>query len=189
MTENALDLEALEKLCEEATPGPWVFNGYSALIAAEKVVAEEAFWDERIPDSHTYEAHVGETCPACGDRPALLPDGTRHGTYWGCAKAGEAIDADSTVATVRPSYGDTATGQRIHDAEFIAAARSALPTLIARVRELEAAQTWEYGWRVSDQPPHDYVNQDTGQPGPAWSRVRRRSAGPWEPVGGKNANE
>jgi hypothetical protein len=42
----------------------------------------------------------------------------------------ETPDGEAQVASVAPSYGDTATGQRVVDAEFIAAARSDVPYLL-----------------------------------------------------------
>lgn len=144
MTESALDLEALSALVEKASPGPWFYDSYSTVFSSPKVQATEDFWtDERLGDGHTYDHRAGQICPACGERPAIhgdnaLPEfrGKRFGTYWDCARSEEAMDAESAVAHVNASYGDTATGQRIADAQFIAAARNVIPELIAEIIRL-----------------------------------------------------
>lgn len=144
MTESALDLEALLALVEKASPAPWFYDSYSTVFSAPKVQVTEDFWtDERLSDGHTYDHRAGQVCPACGERPAYYGEtsrpelrGQRFGTYWDCARSEEAMDAESAVAHVNASYGDTATGQRIADAQFIAAARSAMPKLIAEIIRL-----------------------------------------------------
>lgn len=67
---------------------------------------------------------------------------------------------DPDVCYVTPSYGDTATGQRVADAEFIAAARTLVPALLSEIATMrpvvEAAITaaddhWRYEgllWRA-----------------------------------------
>lgn len=82
-------LAELEKLCAQATPGPWVFDSYSTVIG------------ENDPD---YDPH--------GD--------------------------PSKVFQVAVSHGDTATAQGKKNADFLVAAREALPALLKIARAAEA---------------------------------------------------
>jgi hypothetical protein len=105
----------------------------------------EDFWtDERLDDGHTYDHRVGETCPACGERPAIGKDGTRFGTYWDCALHKDAYDADALVAHVPAQYGDTATGRHRFDAEHIASWHPAVALAVADWLDLIA------NWRGPD---------------------------------------
>ncbi len=45
------------------------------------------------------------------------------------------------VCYVTPSYGDTCVGQNKHDAEFIAAARAAVPALLDELERLRLEMT------------------------------------------------
>ncbi len=84
-----LDLERLERLCAEATPGPWFIQG----------------------GHNDYDI--------CGNQT-----GTKDG--WAIADRVFHLDV----------YTDAKRQER--DAEFVIAARTALPLAIARIRELEA---------------------------------------------------
>ncbi len=86
-TLEALDLDALQRLCDAATPGPWV---YSELLAS------------------------------IGGRDGALV----------CAMTTSQLD----------EAGDEQNPQAAADGEFLEAARDALPRLIAKVRELQAAE-------------------------------------------------
>lgn len=118
------DLDALRVLSEAATPGPWFYTGYSAIHSKPMLKVDDEFWtDERMADGHTYDHRVGQTCPECGERPAINEKtGERFGTYWDCARHKDAHDVDPVVSWVPAQYGDTATGKHAIDAEFIAAA-------------------------------------------------------------------
>jgi hypothetical protein len=129
-----IDLEAITARAEKATEGPWFFTGYCAVQSTAGVQRHEDFWtDERLEDEHTYEHRVGQVCIGCGERRNAWGE-----QVWDCALAGEADDAEPTIATLKPSYGDTATGQRVLDAEFIAAARTDVPELVAEIERLRA---------------------------------------------------
>ena len=163
MTANRLsdtDLAAMKERAGKATEGPWFFT-YCAVQSAPKITKDDEFWsEERCNDGHTYDHRVGEICPACGERPAIYSDnakpelrGQRFGTIWDCALAPLADDIDPTVCTVKPSYGDTATGQRVLDGQFIAHARTDVPALLAEVEALRAElrEEQEYNVRLTDE--------------------------------------
>lgn len=57
------------------------------------------------------------------------------------ASTGDEDDHVCQVAFVPASHGDTATGIQVHDAVFIAAARSDVPTLIAALRASRTRET------------------------------------------------
>ena len=140
--------EQVLELLAEISPTPWSYNSYSAVFAGPQVAVDESFWtDERMNDGHTYDHRVGQICPACGERPACHPDGTRFGTYWDCEFFRDAYEADPVVASVPAAYGDTAVGRRIKDAELIAAAPDIAQTylqLVERLHEIQEAHTaWE----------------------------------------------
>lgn len=124
------DQEAQEwaELCQRATPGPWYYNGYSTVFSGPKL--QEEFVLE------TEHAAAGEPWDADGN----YPEG-----YW----RDKANAAESQVANTPAAFGDTAVGRHRADAAFIAAARDALPRLLAewnalklrlRVLELEREQ-------------------------------------------------
>lgn len=119
-----LDLSNLEAIAKSATQGEWFFC-YASIFAVDKTRSDEKFWDSVLADesnNHTYE---NTPCADCGDAVR-------------CHKISEALDADCVVASVAPSFGDTATGQRALDATHIATFNP--PTVLAlieRIRELE----------------------------------------------------
>lgn len=128
----------LRTLATRATPGPWHF-AYCGIYADAKVQTEEDWWtEERMNDGHTYDHRAGEACPACGPRTFQHTDGTTI-QAWDCALAGDALDQEALIARVRPSYGDTATGRRRADAEFIAACPP--DVILALVAELVGLRT------------------------------------------------
>jgi hypothetical protein len=115
-----LDLDAIKARVDAATPGEWFF-AYNKIFAGGKVSAEEAWIEALGSDDHTLDQHPREPCG--GGK---------------CNLRSKALDMDPVVARVEPSYGDTATGQRVLDAEFIAHAREDVPALIAEVERLRA---------------------------------------------------
>ena len=127
-----------------ATMGPWYF-AYTSIWGEGRVAREEA-WLDSLDAAHTLDRNP---CEHCSGGP--------------CAYRAKALDMDPVVARVQPSYGDTATGQRVLDAEFIAHARQDVPDLLAEIDRLAAenaaALTLAREWR--DQAT-DY-DEDTEQ--------------------------
>ncbi|MFJ1539346.1 hypothetical protein ACIODS_12455 [Micromonospora chalcea] len=108
-----LDIDAARKLADTATEGPWAYNSYSAVFSTPKIKPHDD-WLGTIGE-HTLERR-GE-CAACGSGST------------GCALYSEDYTREALVAHVPAHHGDTATGQRVADAEFIAAARALVPQL------------------------------------------------------------
>ena len=136
MSADSLDLDKIAARADAATEGPWDYNGYAAILSTPKILTEDEWWsEERLNDGHSYDHRVGQTCEACGPRftEPLGPSGNQY-QIWDCARAGEALDQEALVCGVPASYGDTATGQRVKDAEFIAHAREDVPALVAALR-------------------------------------------------------
>ena len=94
---------AAEKLREHAnaaSPGPWDYNSYSAILSGPKVIPYDEW------DCGEHELERREPCGACGSAT-------------GCSLAAEEYSRDPLVASV-PSYaGDTAHGQHAADASLI----------------------------------------------------------------------
>ena len=129
-------LAAIEARADAATPGPW-FLAYCGIQSQPKLRTYDEFWsEERMADGHSYEHRVGHVCEACG--PRFIDAGAGRLQVWDCVHAGEALDAEPTVAYVRASYGDTPTGQRIADGNFIDAARQDVPALVGALRAVLA---------------------------------------------------
>jgi hypothetical protein len=133
-TPTPLDLDALAALADAATEGPWFFDSYCRVSSAPKVQTYDDWSGPLLDAGHTLERH-GQ-CDACPDRP--IPEGRSPQLGAGCAHADEDYARDPLVAEVPPYAGDTAHGQRAADAEFIAAAPTALPELLAEVERLRA---------------------------------------------------
>lgn len=118
-----LDLDSIRKRVDAATPGPWGYNSYSRVDANPLI----EHYDD--PDTPEY------------------PDGKRPGRISGTffdeadnawlAQHHAAYEADPMVAEVPAEYGDTATGRHAADAEFIAHARTDMPTLLDKVEQLK----------------------------------------------------
>lgn len=187
-----IDTARLRALAEAATPGPWFYNGYSAIFAREVPDPIDGLtfdeWAEKLDDGHSAERYGA--CPACEtDRPT------------GCRYAAEWYRRDNgCVAGVPAAYGDTAIGQQAGNAAYIAAADP--PTMLALLDEIERLRgegEWEYGHRYSRMDGSTYVSpvswatfesrpptayRADGSPYWNYESVRRRKAGPWEPVEG-----
>ncbi|OKI47273.1 hypothetical protein [Micromonospora sp. CB01531] len=118
MTTN--DIDAIRKLAAAATEGPWFYNSYSAVLAGPKVQPHEEWLD--TTGEHSLERHGN--CEACG------PDRR------GCLLFSEDYKRDPIVAHVPAHHGDTAVGERVADAEFIAAARTVVPALCDEIEQL-----------------------------------------------------
>lgn len=97
-------VEAALKRAEAATPGPWFFNSYSTVQA--KVLCE------------AYRQLAKEW--AAAGRPSA-----ERGSPW----FERFYDAEPEVCHVPAHHGDTSVRARHRDAEFIAAARTDVPTL------------------------------------------------------------
>lgn len=91
MSDDAIDLNALERLARAATPGPW---------------SQRTLYTDRRPKER-YGVRAGSQ--GDHDAPMLIP------------------------------FRSDGSGLCYADSEFIAEARTALPRLVARVRELELA--------------------------------------------------
>lgn len=118
---SAERLAEIRARADAATQGPWHF-AYTSIWGDGRVAREEA-WLDSLDAAHTLDRNP---CEHCDGGP--------------CAYRGKALDMDPVVARVQPSYGDTATGQRVLDAEFIAAARQDIPDLLAEIDRLRAWQ-------------------------------------------------
>lgn len=118
----AIDLAAIKARADAATEGPWFYNSYSGIFTAHRLLEFDDWMDPLVDGGHTLER--GGTCPACTSAK-------------GCAIAREVYDREPIVAHVPAWAGDTAVGRRCADAEFIAAARTDVPALLAAVAELE----------------------------------------------------
>lgn len=110
-----LDLAAIEARCAATTPGPWGYNSYNRIESIPMLAASGEIECE-------HEA-AGSPWTAGGEYPEP----------W----ASRAQTVNPRVCSVPASYGDTATGRHAADAWFIAEARTDIPALLARVRELE----------------------------------------------------
>ena len=129
-----LDLDRLEALTKEATPGPWFYNSYSAIFSTPKIKTYDE-WFDTIPEGHTVERYG--SCPACGDWKAPTACGlATPASNHGCRYFDEDYKRDPLVAHVPSHHGDTAIGRRAKDAELIEAAVNALPLLLEEVRQL-----------------------------------------------------
>jgi hypothetical protein len=111
-------LAELRELAGAATPGPWFFDGYSRIASTAKGAAYD---DIEFP-----ECEVPAWKTSCDE-----PRGSCHG----CPFFEREYVLDPVVAFVRPHHGDTAVGQRVDDAEFIAAVSS--DVVSALVDEIE----------------------------------------------------
>jgi len=109
MTITDAELAEWERLANEATAGPWYFNGYSAIFSG--------------PLSNEYDRIEREIEAKYGD---------------GAPTSAFAALPETQCAYVPVVGGDTGTAQGMKDAAFIAAAREALPRLVAEVRRLRA---------------------------------------------------
>jgi hypothetical protein len=95
-----------EESARAASPSPWFFDGYSTVFSGPMVKAHEDFWGAIADDDpHTYDHRLGETCPGCGERPAIYGEnakpevrGQRFGTYWDCARHSDAYKVEPWVA-------------------------------------------------------------------------------------------
>ena len=126
-------LDAAQARSDAATEGPWFYNGYAGIFSKPQAAIDEAWWtEERLNDGHTYDHRVGQTCPSCGER--WMDVGGERLRVWDCQRSGDALDVDCHVASVPASYGDTATGVRIVNAQFIADARTDVPAMVAALR-------------------------------------------------------
>lgn len=109
-----LDLDAIRRRCDAATPGPWFWNSYSGIFSTPFVQRDEAFTEA-----------ICET--EWGDREYRdWPE------EWQDRKSEERSD----VAHVPPHHGDTAIGRQAADADFIAHAREDVPALLAEIERL-----------------------------------------------------
>ncbi len=122
------DLETIESALAAATPGPWAFS-YSSVVAPHKYNAYEA-WLDSIDDNHSLDRSECEVCGA-------------H-----CNLNSENLDRDYFVCSVPATYGDTATGERVANADLIANAPTWLAELVNRVRTAEkrAETAWLHGY-------------------------------------------
>lgn len=112
-------LDELEQAARAATPGPWFYNSYSAVFACGDTV-----------NPTLYDQWAGALLDASEDS-----DWERGGKHFD-----EDYLRDPHVASVPAHHGDTATGRRIADAEFIAQANpDTVLALIALVKELRDA--------------------------------------------------
>lgn len=118
---SAERLAEIRARADAATQGPWYF-AYTSIWGEGRVAREEA-WLDSLDAAHTLDRNP---CEHCDGGP--------------CTYRAKALDMDPIVARVQPSYGDTATGQRVLDAEFIAHARADVPDLLAEVDRLRAWQ-------------------------------------------------
>lgn len=136
MIDSGVRLDEIRQRAAAASPAPWFYNSYANVHSGPKARTEDDWWEPRLEDGHSYGHRAGQVCEACG--PRFIDVGGRQVQTWDCARSGEALDADSLVCSVPPSYGDTATGQRKADAEFIAAAPEDIAFLLALVDSLTA---------------------------------------------------
>lgn len=106
---NTDELKDISDRAAAATPGPWFFNGYSGVFG-EHLVREYLAWERKLEEKLGVEGR-----DAVDDDFDTAPE--------------------TLVANVPAYHGDTATAQGAEDAEFIAASRSAVPALLAHIRE------------------------------------------------------
>lgn len=99
---------------EAATPGPWCYDSDNQVASAPKVAPYEAWLDEVLAGS---------------DDADFVPGGKFHT---------EDYNRSPRVAYVPAHHGDTAVGQRVADAQFIAHAREDIPWLLAQLDAAEA---------------------------------------------------
>lgn len=129
---TADQLAEIEKRAEATSPAPWVYNSYNGIFSGPMVQAYED-WSQAVPEGHTLERR-GD-CPVCGEwkEPRYAPS---PGWGHGCQLFDEDYRRDPEVAAVPSHHGDTATGKRAADAEFIAAARTDIPLLLETIEAL-----------------------------------------------------
>lgn len=102
-----------ERLAHKASPGPWIWNSYSAVFAGP-LMRDYDQWDT---GEHTCERHG--KCAVCGDwLPAHLKRSPGLGD--GCRLFDEEYEREPLVAKVPAHHGDTAIGRHAADAEHIA---------------------------------------------------------------------
>lgn len=112
-----MDLDAIRKRAEAATPGPWFYNSYNAVASGPMTRKNH----ELVEAPHDA---AGSPWTEDGDYP----------------KPWKSLDREYEpgVCRVPPTMGDTATGRHAADAEFIAHARTDVPDLLAALEAAEA---------------------------------------------------
>lgn len=106
---------------EAATPGPWAFNGYSAIVTPD--AGYDAWESERLSEGHSLDLREG--CTVCEKRQ--------------CDFYTEDYDREPIVAHVPSHHGDTAIHRRVSDAEAIANAPEDVAWLLAEVERRDRA--------------------------------------------------
>lgn len=128
--------DLLDKRANEASPGPWYYNGYSYVGSGPKS-APYNDWDF---GDHTLEREgLCEECGQWREPIGCLPTWTWPRGH-GCKLFDTDYDMDSEVVHVRSHHGDTAVRQRAADAEWIATMHPEVGKLLAATMR-EAATT------------------------------------------------
>lgn len=105
------ELAEIEARLQDTSPAPWFYNSYNAIYSGPKGQPYED-WTDRV-----------------ADRPDV--DFERGGALYEME-----YDLNPRVASVPAHHGDTATGRRCADAEFIAHAKEDVVALLVEIRRL-----------------------------------------------------
>jgi hypothetical protein len=127
------ELSRLRELCEKASDGPWFWNSYNRVVAQPFIDKDEEA-SEAAPEDCNWPNRY--QCKACVTKQGTAPNGSSLFTYRECAAPINLYEADCSVCWVPAHHGDTAIGRHAADAEFIEAARTALPQLLDEVERL-----------------------------------------------------
>jgi hypothetical protein len=112
-------LAELRALAENATPGPWFYNGYSGVFSSPLTQVYDDLDDPECEVPAHKESCGNGPCPGC----PFFEHEHEHGPL---------------VAHVPAHHGDTAIGRHAADGAFIAEARALVPALLDEIERLRA---------------------------------------------------